>query len=309
MKLKSEEITIETTNICPARCQICPREQFNQKLGIMDFGLFKKIINDAAQYNVKSIDTAGFGEPFADKLFFKRCEYIRQKLPKAEIYVSSTCFLMTPDMYDNVIKYIDILKISIYGATEGTYEKCHGGSLKFEKTISNTLGFLEKIKELEKKPYTIGLMTITDDNKHELQDWVKFWEPKLDEIYVWKPHNWAGARNYRTVDYKKVMSCGRPFNGPLYIHIDGTVSMCCFDFNKQLVIGDIKKQTIYEILHSDSFQKLKKAHEEKNFKGYLCEKCCQINPDNSVLVYASNKERKVGRLNPNLKDLEIIKKI
>ncbi|GAH24176.1 unnamed protein product, partial [marine sediment metagenome] len=35
----------------------------------------------------------------------------------------------------------------------------------------------------------------------------------------------------------------------------------------------------------------------------LCEDCCQTNFDPSVLVYASNKKRGVGKLNSNLKNL------
>ena len=304
MELKNKHISIETTNLCPAHCTICPREQLTQKLGIMDFDLFKKIIDDAAQYNIASLDTCGFGEPFTDNLLFERFQYIREKLPKAKIYVSSNCFLMTPDIYDKVIKYVDILKISIYGITKDVYEKSHRGSLKFEKVYSNILGFLEKTKNLKKKPHTIGLLTVTDINKHEMNDWIKFWKPKLDEVYVWQPHNYGGAKNYRTIDHTKQESCGRPFYGPLYIHIDGLVSMCCFDFNAKLIIGDIKTQTIDEIFHSEAYRKLRKAHKTKNFKDYLCYNCCQTNYDPSVLLYATNKKRKAGRTNANLQDLK-----
>ncbi len=304
MELKSKHISIETTNLCPAHCTICPREQLTQKLGIMDFDLFKKIINDATQYDIASVDTCGFGEPFTDKLFFKRCQYIREKLPKAKIFVSSNCFLMTPDIYDDVIKYTDILKISVYGVTKNTYEKAHQGSLKFEKTYSNILGFLEKIKGLKKRPHTIGLITVTDINRHEMNNWIKFWKPKLDEVYAWLPHNYSGARNYRTIDYTKQESCGRQLYGPPFIHVDGLVSMCCFDFNKKLIIGDMKTQTLYEIFHSEAYQKLKRAHQTKNFKGYLCYNCCQTNHDSSALLYATNKEREVGKINVNLRDLK-----
>jgi len=303
MKLQSKTIDIETTNICPASCTICPREEFSQKLGIMDFDLFKNIINDASHYDIQSIALTGFGEPFADKLLFERCKYIREKMPKAKIYISSTCFLMTPDTYNNVIKYIDTLKISIYGLSKETYEKSHRGVLKYEKTLSNILGFLEKIKGLERRPHIVGLFVVTDINKHESEDWIKFWESRLDEVFVWQPHNFGGSRSYRKIDPTKLVSCGRPFNGPLYVHIDGKVSMCCFDFNKKLLIGDITKQTIYGIYHSEAFKRLKKAHLDKNFKGTLCETCDQINLDPSVLLYATNKERKVGKLTSSLEDL------
>lgn len=303
MELKNKQITIETTNLCSAHCTICPREKYIQKLGIMDFGLFKKIIDDAAQYNITMLDTGGFGDPFTDRLYFERCEYIKKKLPEAKIYTSSPCFLMTPDIYDKVIKYVDILKMSIYGITKDTYEKAHRGNLKFKKTYSNILGFLEKIKGLKKRPYTAGLLVATDINKHEMKDWIKFWKPKLDEVYVWLPHNWGDLKNYRTINHNKQVSCNRPFTGPLYVHIDGTVSMCCFDINKRLVIGDMKTQTIYEIFHSEPYLKIKKAHQTKNFEGLLCYNCDQTNPDPSVLLYATNKEREIGKMNSSLRKL------
>lgn len=303
-QLQSKTIEIETTNICPASCVICPREEFNQKLGIMDLGLFKKIIDDASSYDIQSVALTGFGEPLADKLLFERCKYIKEKMPEAKIYISSTCFLMTPDKYDDIIKYIDMLKISIYGLSKETYEKSHRGVLKYEKTLPNILGFLEKTKGLQKRPHIAGLFVATDINKHETEDWIKFWEPKLDEVFAWMPHNFGGSRSYRKIDLSKLVSCGRPLNGPLYIHIDGKVSMCCFDFNKKLLIGDMVKQSIYGVYHSEAFENVKKAHLDKNFKGTLCETCDQINLNPSVLLYATNKERKVGKLTSNLEDLK-----
>lgn len=300
-----KQITIETTNLCPAHCTICPREQFTQKPEIMDLELFKKIIDDAARHNITSISLTGFGEPFTDPNLFERCDYIKGKLPQAKIYVSSNCFLMTPEKYDNVAKYIDTLKMSIYGLSKEAYEKCHRGVLKKEISYSNILGFLEKIKGLEKKPYTIGLFVVTDENKEDMKEWIKYWEPKLNEVFVWLPHNFGDGREYRKIDTSKLVSCGRPFKEPLYVHADGKVSACCFDFNKKLLIGDMKTQTIEEILISETFEKLKKAHETKNFKGYLCENCDQINFNPDVLLYATNKERKVGKLTSNLEDLNL----
>ncbi len=304
MKLKSESITIETTNLCPAHCKICPRESYTQKPGIMDFDLFKKIIDEVSDSGIKMIDTCAFGDPFTDPLLFERCRYIREKMPGVKIYTSSNCFLMAPDKYDDVIKYIDILKISFYGITKESYEKAHRGSLKFEKTLGNVTGFLGKIKGLEKKPYTIGLLTLIDENKHEMKEWIDFWQPKLDEVYVWKPHNYGGAKKYREIDRTKQKTCGRPLVGAPYVHLDGKVGVCCFDFDAKLIIGDIKTQTLEEIFHSEAFMKIKKAHEAGNFKGYICDDCDQTNYDPSVLVYATNKERAVGKTNSNLQDLK-----
>lgn len=304
MVKNTKHLTIETTNICPAHCVVCPREQFTQKLGIMDFKLFKKIIDDASAYNIKLVSLTGFGDPLADPKFFERCKYLRKKLPKAKIYISTAGFLMTLNKYDDIIKYIDILKLSIFGLEKNTYEKCHRGSLKHETTYSNILGFLKKIKGLKKKPHVAGLMVAIDINKYEINKWIKFWEPKLDEIFVWLPHNYGYGRNYRKIDRTKLVSCGRPFRGGLYIHLDGKVSACCFDINKDLIIGDLKTQTMKQIINSKALKKIQQAHKNKNFKGLLCENCDQINYDPDILLYATNKKRRVGQKTPDLKDMK-----
>ncbi len=295
MNLKSKQIDIETTNICSAKCPICPRDEFTQKLGVMEYGLFKKIIDDIASYEVEYITLTGFGDPLADKHLFKRCQYIREKLPKVKIYISTTCALMTPDKYDDIIKYIDILKISIFGITKESYEKSHAGSLKFEKSYSNILGFIDKIGQIENRPYLEALLVLTDINNNEMDEWIQYWEPKLDEVFVWKPHNFGDKKDYRVIDKKNMISCGRPENGQLYVHVDGKSSMCCFDINKQLTVGDMNNQSIYDIFHSKEFKHLKKFHKNNDYEGTYCENCDQINYNPDVLIYSTDKTRKVGQ--------------
>src|SRR4030067_549370 len=39
-------ITIEVTNSCNLKCKVCPTTTMKRKKGLMDFGLFKKIIDE-----------------------------------------------------------------------------------------------------------------------------------------------------------------------------------------------------------------------------------------------------------------------
>lgn len=300
MRIRSGKITIENTNVCPASCSICPRDKYTAKLGMMSFNLFAKIINNLSQQtNVDTVDMGGFGEPFTDKLLFDRCRLIREKLPHVQIFTSSNCYLMTPDKHDDVCKYIDAIKLSVYGLSKEVYEKCHRGTLTKEKSYENILSLLKR----KDRPQMIGGFTLSDDNRHEMKEWIEFWEPKLDEVYVWEAHNFGGLMNFRTIDRTRQISCGRPFNGPLYVHTDGTVSMCCLDINKKLSLGNLNTMTIPEIFKSKEYRRIRKAHKEKNFEGLLCYNCCQTNYNPDVLVYASNKDRAVGKLNSNLKEL------
>lgn len=293
-----KQITLETTNICNAKCIPCPRESYTFKKEIMDWNLFTKIINDASNYDIELIEATGFGDPLLDKLFFERCKYIKEKLPNTKIYITSTCNSMTDNIIDKVIEYVDMLKISLYGTTKETYEKVHG--INYEKSIENINNLLKKRKS---KPYIIGSYLMLEENKEEKDEWIKLWEDKFNELIIWMPHNWAGLKNYREIDSKAITSCGRPLSGPPYIHVDGTVSICCWDINKKLVIGNLKTQDFQQIYKSAKYGNILLRHTFEDFENILCGKCCQINNNPEVLVY-SNKSRKVGEMTSNKEKLK-----
>jgi hypothetical protein len=72
--------------------------------------------------------------------------------------------------------------------------------------------------------------------------------------------------------------------------VDGTVNMCCFDFDGKLLLGDLKTQTLKEIFESSMFKKILKHHTTGDFKesGLICENCDQRNLNKSdVMVYNS----------------------
>lgn len=301
MKLKSKQLLIETTNICDAHCVICPREQFRLKPMTMSMELFRKIIDDAAQYEVECIDTCGYGEAFLDKHLFERLAYIRGRLPKAKTFVSTTAFHMDSETWDNVIKYIDTLKLSIYGVSRETYEAFHRGRVKHGQVMRNILGFLNHANGT--RPHTVGLFVPTELNQHETGRWLTMWEPLLDEVFIWKPHNWVSCRSYRMVDKTRQKTCGRPLNGPMYIRADGTVTPCCWDINNDIVLGDLNYQTIEEIYKGQPYKDIKEAHLKGDFSKYICQNCDQTNYNPDVLIYANDKTRKVGQLTANKGDL------
>ena len=179
MELKNKQILIETTNVCDAHCVICPREKYTRKPQCMDMGLFEKIIDDAKQYKLTSIDTCGYGEALLDKHLFQRLYYIRKNLPLADVFLSTTAFHLTPEKWEAICQYVDTLKLSIYGATKETYEAFHRGKLKYEVAMDNIMGFLEYAKQRDRRPYTVGLFVVTDLNIHEKFMWIRKWEDKL----------------------------------------------------------------------------------------------------------------------------------
>ena len=289
---------LETTNYCDGSCVMCPREEVDQPPREMDMGLYRKVIDDVSQYGVGCVDLGGYGDCLLDSRLFKRLAYLREKLPQTSTFITTTGFRLTPDKWRDVLEYVDTIRFSIHGFTEGTYEKVHRGAVKYYEVMENIQGFLEFIKDKRElyDIHTIGTCVVNALNRHELEAWLNHWRPRFDEVLVWKPHNWVNGRSYRKVDRSNQRSCGRPINGPLYIHADGIVSACCLDIHKELVVGDMKSQTIQEVLDGWPYRSVRDSHIEGRFENSICRDCDQTNYDPDVLLYASNSNRKVGQI-------------
>ncbi len=295
--LKCRNISIEGTNVCTAKCIFCPREQYKHKLRHMPQEIFNKIIDEAAELGLESIGFGGFGEPLCDPGFMKKVSYAKKKISKLDIQVTSTLFLLNEKLTQYIIKNIDTTHVSFYGMSPETYKNIHGGSLTFEKSKENILRLIEQKRILKSKhPKIIMKFLINEINESEIEQFIAFWEPIVDEVMVWKPHNYLYGRKYRKVDVSNQASCGRPFTNLLYFDIDGRATICCFDFNKELEVGNIKHQTIKEILTGEKLKKLRDLHRDKQYSNLICKSCDQRFLDQDVLVYSTNKNRKVREL-------------
>ena len=150
---------------------------------------------------------------------------------------------------------------------------------------------LTEICALDRETQMLFTFNVVEAGREkDLRSWIRYWEPKADLIEVWQPHNWVYGRALRPVSAKKRETCGRPFRGPLQVQVDGTVNMCCFDFNGDLTLGDLKVQSLHEIFEGDFFLKIYDCHLKGDFEksDLICEDCDQRNADKSdVLIYNS----------------------
>ena len=154
--------------------------------------------------------------------------------------------------------------------------------------------------EVENKVYTVGNFIKMEENKHEMQEWIDTWQPKLSEVYVWKPHNYLDGRKYRDISNKKQTTCGRPLEGPLNIAVNGKAHVCCIDYNKLLVVGDANNMSINEIMNSKELKNIQEKHKKNDFSDLVCKDCDQTVHDENVLIYKTNPKRKVGMDNASL---------
>lgn len=292
--LPSKEIALELSSYCGANCVCCPHAEFPLRNRNMEYELFVKCVDDAVAHGAVSIDICLMGDALLDPGIEKKLSYCREKYPQLKIYCSSTAQMAAPEF---VSKYIDTLQISMYGTTKEVYEAVHRGGLKYEKTMENIEGIFALPKD--KRPYITMVFLLLPENEHQMEEWKKIWEPRADEVLIWRTHNWAGRYATEIPSAEKMKhakSCFRPFGGDLCIWVNGDVTVCCFSESKDLVIGNMYEQTLEEIFFSPRMREIQDIHRNNAFHkcGLPCEKCDQIFPRTDALVY-SNKKREVGQ--------------
>ncbi len=301
-KLINDEVRIETTNRCNATCIMCPREKMKRPQGIMDMGLYQRIVDQAVKAGARQISLDCFGETFIDPLIFKRAQYAKSKGMRTHTITNAA--LLDKQKTERILKLFDVIRISLYGTTKKTYECIHRG-LNYEKVKTNVERLFEMRRKIPECQIKIEMyFLLMDENKKEMDDFLKTYEPICDAVAVWKPHNWGNARQYRKLNEKKV-SCNRPFSGPLQVQWDGCVVPCCFDFDNTIILGNLKTQSIQEVLTGEKYNQLRRAHRQGNFAAFpFCDTCDQLNKRGDVLVYTNIKNAKVGSTNTTHFDLK-----
>lgn len=309
---ESNELRLEVTTKCNYSCIICPREKLTRKKETMSFELFRyifdKINSETSQYD--TLTFPGLGEPLLDEMLDDKITYAKKH--SYTVLMLTNGSLLTVDRFKRLEDIgLDSIRVSIYGDSPESYNAIHGtkNTDLFQKIKKN----LTEISRIKNKTSLLITYNVVDGyNDSGLESWIEYWKDKVDLLEVWRPHNWVDGRVYRVIQEEKLKTCGRPWKTPLQIQVDGTVNMCCFDFDGKLLLGDLKTQALDEIFESSMFKKILKHHTTGRFGGsrLICENCDQRNLDKSeVMIYNSRYDinERVKQVSTTYKDITVIK--
>lgn len=251
----------------------------------MDFGLFKKIIDECSDYQnlIREVHLHGFGEPLLDSLIFDKIKYAKERGIKKTYFVTTASLLSSEVAHKLITCGLDAIKFSFYGMTKETYENIHLG-LKYEEVQDNIRNFFYIRKKMNSKKPTVIMQFVPqinnrDENTIFFNNWKKFIDPQLgdrmEEFYL---HNWIYGRCYNPVDRdrKNLKSCAIPFY-IIQIFWNGDVSPCVFDFDGKMLMGEVRTKSIKEVWNGLNYDLLRSYHRQKRFdNSFLCMACDQL---------------------------------
>ena len=308
--LSHAEVRYEVTDKCNANCIMCPRDEHEhgREHGIMNQEKYEKSIDEVVQLGAKKVVLTGFGEPMLDKKLEKKIAYAKTK--GLSTYIITNGSVLTEKRARGILEAgLDEMRISFYGMGSDTYNSVMQG-LDYEKTREGILSFIKMRDSLGAKTTIQLSYLVMPENEKDTDEFRHYWEPLVEAIEIWKPHNFGDGKDYRerSLDSSVKTSCGRPSSGPLQIQWDGEVIPCCYDYNNKIVLGNAFENPVLDILNGEKYQLLRYAHDKKKFEFFpYCDQCDQLLPHSDALVYTNRHdlppEEAVKLSNTDLYDL------
>lgn len=275
-------IFIDPSSACNFKCSFCMNSKIKQPT-TMNMTLFKKLIDDLDEFEspVKTIRLYGFGEPMLNKNFCDMVRYAKASKKVLEVDTTTNGSYLTKEMIDNLIDSgIDRINISIEATNTDSYRKfTNKQNVDFENIV-------ESVSRLYKaKKNTTIFAKICGDylTQEEKVLFRNIFEPITDGCDIEHTMNcWRDTvvENVNQVvgiygqPLKEVMVCPYVFYS-FFIHSDGIASACFLDWNKKLVIGDAKNESLKSLWEDKLFWSLRKIMINKDRKNHPI--CCDCN--------------------------------
>ncbi|MEW6367396.1 MAG: radical SAM/SPASM domain-containing protein [Acidobacteriota bacterium] len=285
---------IEPTNRCNLRCRVCPQSTPRQAAsaqGMMDFDLYKKIIDEASLY-LHDLNLFHTGESLLHRDIFKMIRYAKQKGLTTRLHTNGA-LLTTPFSEQIIDSGLDLLSFSFDGYDKETYESMRVRG-NFDKTLGNIRRFLEIKKQRQSRlPYTIfEVMNIFQGARNGRAEFEgRFKGLPLDRFVVKEAHNWAGTYEVggESGVVKQVFTCCTFPWYALVVFWDGRVDPCPQDFFGDIFLGDLTKQTIAEVWNGEPMLRLRRRMVAKNVDGIVpCETCDMLERESFLGVPTLN---------------------
>jgi MoaA/NifB/PqqE/SkfB family radical SAM enzyme len=271
-------VQFQTVSWCNARCLFCGYPETHDTLpqGVMDEDLFRKIADECGRHFVGRISPYLMNEPLMDKKLPERLAYLnRAKQPFTKTKINSNGFLLTEDMSLGLIESgLRHLWISVQGYSEESYKASMG--LKLDVTLGNIDRFLEL---RERKRATYPKLTVTTVRTKyvdpELEYARAYWADRGVVFKVHTPDNRSGkdVSEFAVTKAKLRRRCDL-FLKQAYILYNGDMILCCHDWRRTVVLGNVGETSIREIWNSPGFLEVIRGYQAGDFsKCEICRTC------------------------------------
>ena len=283
-------VDIETSSVCNLKCPMCftITEEFKKtvRTKLMESSLYYRIIDEIAGY-VPALRLSFRGEPTLHPKLIEFITYAKEKGMKEVSFLTNGSNLTDEYIRKLIEAGVDWITVSIDGIGE-VYESIRK-PLKFEEIFQKIKRFSEIKKEMGVHRPVVKIQGIWPAVKQNLEEYYNMFE-SITDLIAFNPLIDCLDKDTDIV-YEENFACPQIYQR-IFIASDGKALMCANDETNMNVIGDLSKESVYEVWHGEGLQKVRDTH--KREKGFLevpvCRKCYLPRVTEDEITYLNGRK-------------------
>jgi len=252
-------VDVEISSLCNMQCPMCYTRTSifdqNVKRTLMDFALFKKIIDECARHNLFSIRLSLRGEAFLNPELMKMLKYAKDAGIKEVSSLTNALTLDGPQFHRLIENGLDWLTISVDGWGK-TYESIRKPAL-FSDIERKIKEFARIKKERKSQKPVLRIQAIWPAIQEDPAYFYSLFRPYVDEIVSNPLIDYL--RKDTDIRYLRDFCCSYPWQR-LSIGADGTILMCHCDEMEQEVLGNAHSDSLYDAWHGEKLNAVRRIH-------------------------------------------------
>ncbi len=279
-------VHIDPASVCNFKCHFCPTgdpqllESVGRLKGVMDYGLFKKIIEDLKQLvldadqQIARLYLYKDGEPLLNKDLAAMVAYTKQAGVAQSIETTTNASLLTESKASELLQAgLDVIRISVEHVSNQGYQEITQTFSNYD-LIKAHVGKLYALKQQMDHPLIV-YAKILDVNLSDVEKerFLNDFGPISDFVNIDSLTGLSRTdiRDFRlgntiSTDIDSVhprkddrVVCPDAFT-KLAINFDGTVSVCCQDWSFGTLVGDVRTQSVSEVWQGAELQSFRLMH-------------------------------------------------
>lgn len=304
---------IDVSDACNFKCKFCGMQTSdltaNMNKQIMDLDLFKKIIDDIAEFpdKLKMLRVSGHGEPLLNKNLPEMIKYAKDKNVSEYIEFVTNGSYLNPALNRKLVEAgIDRIRVSIEAVTEEGYKEISGVKINLNEFINNLKDLYEHKGNTEIYIKTVDCAL---KNQDEIDRYYELFGDICDRIFIDNviPHwpGWdemsdneeyeRGTVGVHGQEVKEVKVCPYIFYY-MWINPDGVVSPCTADWLRKNTIGNVNEESLMQIWKGESLKRMQikmLSNQKKELE--CCKECLLPNYDSTDNIddYAGEMLQKI----------------
>jgi MoaA/NifB/PqqE/SkfB family radical SAM enzyme len=274
------QIVIEPNNVCNLACIMCPYPDMERPKATMPLDLFQSIVDQAKEMGCLEVGLQQYNEPYTDKLLFDRIRHVRAHGMHCYYYSNGTLLLQNDNIAKTLADPPNLICFSLDGFTKETFEKIRVKGDRDKTYAGIEALYHERNRRGMTEPRIEIFFTLLEENRHELHEFQEYWKNRADFVSIF-PVDARKDERFVKLDYQKLKAYPCFNQAEIIVLSNGTLALCCFDVNGGFEIGDLRHQTLREIISGRKFRGILESHFQRHGQPEMCLKCSKLRIDSA----------------------------